>query len=813
MLMRKLLLLLSISSLAVLAFAQNEFFAYGPNFDELETGYAFDVVTSAGKVITSAKAVVEIDPDNPANKVLHVTTADSAGYVNMATPGNMSAVTMNNRYSLLKISIRSAVAYAKEDVCLFGLYYGNKRAYVDSKSKPSVFNANEWTDCSYSPLDLERSSIRKEMQLGLAMQNADYYIDDICFMAGEDAFAKWELHKQKVERDSILQADLKRRDSIAKALEMAYSKMSPEIDKNMDRILMSDFESFEVGTEFPLYPKKGDTPIEGGKAVVEVDPNDATNKILHITTQGTSGYMEIENPCLNGASTPARAVALLSAANELNVSILLNDDVSASMPLDVIWGGYYAHKEASNTALSSSRWTNGTYNLELERSTISTKMRIGLRSENADYYLDNIAFNLTEYSLDRKESTVRYWADMMGKYFGTCVNPGISTGDTFGKTVAKNFNAVVLENAMKFDATEPGRNSFNWNADGVVNFAIQNNMMVRGHTLTWHGQNPDWVAEAINAKSGKARREEAIKILKNHIYTVVGHWKGKVAEWDVVNECLEENQGRAVGAGYDTRTWSVWYTGFGGEDYIDSAFVWAHQADPNAKLYINDYNIGHWGGGHYENGKTHAMYNLAKRLKDAGIPIDGVGMQMHTSVSGLQPAQIEETVKQFRAIGLNCIITEMDMPGGQVQDKTVIRPISKEELATQAVKYAQIADIMAKYDNAPTFMVWGVVDNRSWLDGSEGTKPLLFFEDYSPHPAYIDVRKAYQKRATVMTDVPSVPMNEEEMIWYNPEPQSMDMVVYDIVGRKVKTIQSMDELSELPDGLYIIGGKKYMVRQ
>ena len=203
----------------------------------------------------------------------------------------------------------------------------------------------------------------------------------------------------------------------------------------------------------------------------------------------------------------------------------------------------------------------------------------------------------------------------------------------------------VGENAMKFDATEPSRNNFNFNAgDQIVNFALRHDMEVRGHTLAWHSQTSQWV------HNGNYSKEEMLAILKNHIFKVVGHWKGKITEWDVVNEVMAENQGRGVGQGYQLRgkasgQESVWYDRCG-EEFIDSAFVWAHQADPDAILYINDYNIGHWDN-HYESGKTHAIYNLAKRLKEDGIPIHGVGMQMHTSVEGLNVASIERTVKEF----------------------------------------------------------------------------------------------------------------------------------------------------------------------
>ena len=796
--MRKALLLFFLTVSGVSVAVANDYFAWAARFDNLEVGYEFPVVSQSGDTLRDAMAKVEIDKNNPSNKVLHVTTGATAGLVIMSTPNNMQPKSIVNQYQYLYAKVirdSNDTAAASAEI---GIYIGKYSAYKNTGL--TDFSVQEWKEYIFTPLKLEKTSITKQMRFGINAAGADYYIDDICFLTSEDAF-----EKERAAREAAI------RDSLAKELEETAVKM-------IDRNIAYDFEDYELGTEFVVYQIKGTTTIEGAKAVVEEDPLDPSNKVLHVTTPIEGGYVELDNPRNPGATSPMLVTALLEKYPEVNIKFLRSksDNVTGNANFEIAWGGSYAYNDAPANSVSSSKWVDNTFALSLKKKSLSKKMRIGFVATGADYYIDDITFiDKVAYDIDDLTKTVRYWADKLGKNFGTCVNPGISTGDLFGKTVAKNFNMVVLENAMKFDATEPRRNQFNYNADGVVSFAQNNNMKVRGHTLTWHGQNPDWVADAINAKkTASEKRQEAINILKNHIYNVVGHWKGKIAEWDVVNECLEENVGRAVGAGYTTRSWSVWYTGFGGDDYIDSAFVWAHQADPDAKLYINDYNIGHWGNGHYENGKTHAMYNLAKRLKDAGIPIDGVGMQTHTSVTGLQPDQIEETIKQFQAIGLNCIITEMDMPGGEVQDKKCVREISAEELRIQAQKYAQIADIMLRYDNAPTLLVWGVVDNRSWLDGSEGTKPLLFFADYSPHQAYIDMRKTYQKHAYINDLIAGV-----DPVFDDDDPEVSDLFefesktidVHDITGRMIATGVTLDYLYELPEGLYFVGGKKFLV--
>lgn len=785
--MRKKLLLffLSVSSLSVSV--ASDYLSWAARFDDCEVGYEFAVLSPSGDTIRDAKAVVEIDKTNSSNKVLHVTTGSQPGYVAMPTPGNMLPEPLLSSYPYLSVNIMRDADDTAAASAEFGLYFGKVSAYKNSGT--TDFSAQGWNTYQFSPLKLEKKSLTKSIRLGISAAGANYYIDDICFLSTPDAF-------EQARRASYM----------------------AEVEKMIDKKVAYDFDDYEVGTEFTVFPLTGKTAIEGAKAVVELDPMDPTNKVLHITTPDTGGYVELDNPSINGSGTPALVKTLLKTYDIFGAKVLLSasDKVTANAKFEITWSGGYAFNGNPSVAVSSKKWVENTFQLNYTKQSLAKQMRIGFVAAGADYYIDDICFiESNGYSTSDQTKTARYWADKLGKNIGTCLNNW--TSSSLGSLAGNNFNMVVCENEMKFDATEPRRNQFSYNGgQTIVNTANSYGMKVRGHTLAWHGQNPSWVSDAINAKQGAERRQEAINILKNHIYNVVGHWKGQIAEWDVVNECLEENNGRAVGAGYSTRSWSIWYTGFGGEDYIDSAFVWAHQADPDAKLYINDYNIGHWGGGHYENGKTHAMYNLAKRLKDAGIPIDGVGMQTHTSVNGLQPEQIEETVKQFAAIGLNCIFTETDMPGGEVSgsgdNAKLVREISDAELVTQAEKYAKLVDISLRYDNCPTLVVWGVVDSNSWLDCSEGTKPLLFFADRTPHQAYIDVRKTYQKYAMVneMLDVELISEDESDSDWFELE-KTVD--VYDITGRKIAEGVTMDYIYELPEGLYFVDGKKILVRE
>jgi len=799
-----LLSLLLVVCSRLLAVNANDYFIKAYGFDNFETGHSFVVLDAGGDTLKDASAFVELKEGSTADKVLHVRCGATAGFVILDNPGNITATALLNRYSCMMFDIMRASDKVANSASRFMVYFGKGSRYLSYQdSQDCDYNLPEWSTNKVKLSKTERSSLKTQMWIGLNSPGSDYLIDNILLLRNENAYAEYEKAKELAVRDSILQIELARQDSIMEANRLAAQRLLPEINKNMDVKLAYDFENYAPGTTFPVYETgKSDEVLASASATVVVDPKNSGNKVLHVCGSVTGNcYVELDNP--DGLS----AAALLGRYKSISLRLMRSaqSGIAANSTFNIMWGGNEAYGKSLPTVLDKAdTWYSQTFAIALKKNSLKTMMRIGFNVENSDFYIDDIKFPELEWALGDTKKSVRYWADQIGKNFGTCLNQW--TAGSQGTLAGKSFNMVVCENEMKFDATEPSRGQFNYSGgQTVVNTAQQYNMKVRGHTLVWHGQNPDWVSEF------KGSRKEWESILKNHIYNVVGHWKGQIAEWDVVNECLEENSGRAVGDGYQTRTWSVWYQGFGDDSYIDSAFVWAHQADPSAKLYINDYNIGAWDGGpSWEIGKTHAMYNLAKRLRDAGIPIDGVGMQTHINVNSIDPAQIEKTVREFRKIGLNCIITEADLPGGEVSgsgdDAKLVRAISKEELQLQAEKYAALADIMIRYDNFPTLVVWGVTDDRSWLDCSEGTKPLLFYQDMTPHPAYIELRKTYQRWASVLSGVDPV-FQDSDPTWIDNPSTS----VYTISGMKVMDGATIEDLMELPRGLYIIGGKKYYV--
>ena len=380
-------------------------------------------------------------------------------------------------------------------------------------------------------------------------------------------------------------------------------------------------------------------------------------------------------------------------------------------------------------------------------------------------------------SSDRK--SLSYYAQQNNKFVGValCTYKGLSSER---ETAGKQFNMMVCENEMKFDALEGSRNSFSFgSADNLVTLAQQNNMAIRGHCLVWHSQLPTWVSSDGKKNDKNWTREEALEIMKNHITKVMQHYKGKVREWDVVNECLDDDQTtvRTNPSGYDLRQQSVWQRAIG-DDYVELAFQYAHEADPDAELYLNDYGVEFQG-----KAKSEAFYNLAVSLKKKGIPIHGVGLQCHFNVGEVDGVKLNRAIKRFAEAGLKCIITELDLG---------ISSTSSENLEEQARIYRMITDIVLNNDNCPSMVIWGIKDNDSWRTNSN---PLLYDSGMGRKPAWYAVRSALRHRTLSSDGISS--------IHHHNVPS--DGFVYDLNGRRVST-------TNLQSGLYIKDGKKIVIK-
>ena len=305
---------------------------------------------------------------------------------------------------------------------------------------------------------------------------------------------------------------------------------------------------------------------------------------------------------------------------------------------------------------------------------------------------------------------LRYLADKNGILIGTCVSSSHLTDRDYVETLIREFSVVTTENELKFEIVHPSPNTYVFEpADRIISLAEANGMRVRGHTLVWHAQLPPWIV------NGNFTKEEWKKVLREHILTVVGRYRGRIWAWDVVNEAVDD-----TGSLRDT----VWLKNIGPE-YIELAFRWAHEADPGALLFYNDYGI------EEVNAKSDAVYRLIKELLKRNVPIHGVGFQMHVSLDNPpNPQKVAENIKRFTDLGLQVHITEMDV--------RIKLPATEDELIRQAQVYKEILEVCLNSKNCTAFVMWGFTDKYSWIPYAFPGygAALIFDENYLPKPAY-----------------------------------------------------------------------------
>ncbi|MEV0403320.1 endo-1,4-beta-xylanase [Actinoallomurus sp. NPDC050550] len=286
-------------------------------------------------------------------------------------------------------------------------------------------------------------------------------------------------------------------------------------------------------------------------------------------------------------------------------------------------------------------------------------------------------------------STLNQLAQAQGRYFGSATdNPELSDTPYTEILGSSEFGAITPGNSMKWDATEPSQGQFSFaGGDAVVNFAKAHNQIVRGHTLLWHNQLPGWLT------SGNWTAAQLTSILQNHIANVAGHYKGQVYSWDVVNEPFNDD---------GTYRSDLWYNTLG-TGYIATALKAARAADPNAKLYINDYNIDGLGA------KSDAMYNLVKSLKAQGVPIDGVGFQGHLAIQYSFPTDMAGNLQRFADLGVDVAITELDV--------RMVLPADATKVATQAEYYTNVVKACLTVPRCVGITIWDYTDKYSWIPG------------------------------------------------------------------------------------------------
>ncbi|WP_430781651.1 endo-1,4-beta-xylanase [Actinoplanes sp. G11-F43] len=289
-------------------------------------------------------------------------------------------------------------------------------------------------------------------------------------------------------------------------------------------------------------------------------------------------------------------------------------------------------------------------------------------------------------------------AAQTGRYFGVATAAFKFSDTPYMTIVNREFNSLVAENDMKWDATEPQQGRFTFtNADRLVSHAQSRGMTVRGHTLLWHAQQPSW-AQGL---SGAALRNAAI----NHVTQVATHFRGKIHSWDVVNEAFADG---GSGARRDSNLQRT------GNDWIEAAFRAARAADPGAKLCYNDYNTDG------VNAKSTGIYNMVRDFKARGVPIDCVGLQSHLG-TGLD-STYQQNIQRFADLGVDVQITELDVQQG----------------GNQANIYGAVTRACLAVTRCTGITVWGVRDSDSWRDDN----PLLFDAGGNKKAAYTAVLNA-----------------------------------------------------------------------
>jgi endo-1,4-beta-xylanase len=322
-----------------------------------------------------------------------------------------------------------------------------------------------------------------------------------------------------------------------------------------------------------------------------------------------------------------------------------------------------------------------------------------------------------------------------------------SGADTAGaRLVAQQFNSISPENALKWEWVHPRLGAYNFApADRHVSFGEQHRMFIVGHTLVWHNQTPSWI---FNDSAGHpVSRDTLIARMRDHIFTVVGRYRGRVGGWDVVNEALDDEGGMR-------RT--PWDTIIG-DDYVAMAFRFAHEADPGAELYYNDYSI--------ENAaKRRGVVALIGRLQGGGVPVTGVGIQGHYRLDWPSPEQLDTAIAAFAALGVKVMITELDVDvlppavrqtGADVALHAAARPelnpwpaaLPDSMQQVLARRYAELFEVFLQHvGEISRVTFWGVTDAGSWKNNwpvpGRTNYPLLFDRQGKPKPAFDAVLRA-----------------------------------------------------------------------
>lgn len=510
--------------------------------------------------------------------------------------------------------------------------------------------------------------------------------------------------------------------------------------------IVSDFED---GT-LQGWTGRGSTVVLGTSAV------SANESTYGLEVKGrTTGW--------NGASLELSSFMEQGKTYRLSAWVRLPEGAAASTVSILIQrttGGETFYERVAGSTARADRWVkvSGDYSLENPFESIAVYLE-AFDAPTLDFYMDDVVVERIEgpppvIPIVIQED-IPSLKDVFANYFrfgaALLVNEIEDADGPDAKLLKKHFNVLTAGNELKWDATEPREGQFNFTrSDKIVNFAVENGIEARGHTLIWHSQTPDWVFYDENNQL--VSKEVLFARMKVHIETVMERYKGKIYAWDVVNEVLEPGHKQPNGLRN-----SLWYQ-IAGEEYIEEAFKLAHAADPDAKLYINDYNT-------HQPEKRQDLYNLIKRLQDKGIPIHGVGHQTHISIEGPSLTELNDMIAAFRDLGIEQEVTEMDM-SVYTNDNQAYETFPEELSIKQAYRYQAIFDIFKQHsDQLKSVILWGKDDLNTWLRTFPVVRnnwPLLFDERMQAKYAYwalvdpgkvpLDPQTAFAANATINVD-------------------------------------------------------------
>lgn len=351
-------------------------------------------------------------------------------------------------------------------------------------------------------------------------------------------------------------------------------------------------------------------------------------------------------------------------------------------------------------------------------------------------FLAGTAFAQFGRSADNGPASLK---DAYNGYFtiGVAVNQRNISDPTQIELIKKQFNSITAENDMKPGEVHPSEGVWKWErADKVANFCRQNGIKLRGHCLVWHSQFCNWM---FNDKNGKLVKKEVFYArLRDHIHTVVSRYKDIVYAWDVVNEAMSDGGGRGFGGNEPNPYRQSQLYNLCGDEFIAKAFEYAHEADPNAILFYNDYNAA-------TPAKRDRIYNMVKKMQDAGVPITGIGMQGHYNIYGPSEEDVDAALTKYSELVKHIHITELDIRcnqemGGQLQFSRGEKSVMPGYISTlQEDQYTRIFRVFRKHkDVIDNVTLWNLCDADSWV--GVNNHPLPFDENLKPKKAYYAIK-------------------------------------------------------------------------